>query len=413
MDTNQLVRITANDIGALGCSSGSQVDEVMKEAAGIHKLERIRLIKAMRQHPAFQHCSLLDCYQLSYYFYKVQLNEGDEMIREGSYQSYVYYVSKGKVERVEKEKQGWSESTVFEEDGCFPGLDSIINNQPASATYTVKQPSTIYVLNPSVLSYFIGGRYLKLPELIEKLRNPIDIPVLSAMKEAVDGIRFYKTGESVISMKTGFNALKGSHMLYLTEETEKLIQNFSELLHCVYCEETEEKHHHKEGLNYALAASVDLIQETELPSMINSLYSTVVEWLYPSEKTDDQLVEEKKLLNEEEVNKSLANIQAMNDMNDFTNEQILAVLHSFQFNTPIEIASYLLFILLSCISEPCTITKETFIQQATAAHILTPANQQELLQFFFDKKTTISFTDFINKLKATTTLPTSIQYSFH
>lgn len=407
LDAAQLARITADDIAALGCASGVVVDQVMKEAPGIHKMERFRLIKAMRQHPAFQQLSFADCYRLSYYFYKVNLDEGSMVSREGSHQSFVYYVQKGSIERHEKEKKGWEESTVLMKEGCFPGVDNIVNNQPSSADYVVKEPSTVYVLNPSVLAYFTGGRFTHINTILDLLRNPDDLSVSKMVEDAIQSISFYNMEESVQLMRTSFHAVKQSSVLHMDEAIESRIHQFIDLLDMIYLEETKDELKHKEGIDYLIASGVDSLQQYSIASLINSIQSYVMDWFYPTEEgeTCSPIIDEKAL------NERLDRFQRYHRLSDFSNEQIITVLHSFQYNTVEEIAAYLLYLSLNGVSEACTLNKSMFMKQATHAGMLTPDNQQTLLQFFFTNQDSLSFTEFLTKLQSSS-LPPVIQYLF-
>lgn len=122
--------------------TASTLQAVSKEAPGIHKLERFRLIRSMKQHPLFQSLGYRDLYRLSYYFYKVQLEQGDILSREGYNSSYLFYIDKGCVERTEGEKKGWKGSQRLLRSGSFPCLSSLIMNQPCDATYTVTEDHT-------------------------------------------------------------------------------------------------------------------------------------------------------------------------------------------------------------------------------------------------------------------------------
>lgn len=149
----------------------------------------------MKQHPLFQDLSFADMYRLSYFFYKVQLEQGDVLGKEGLYPSFVYFVADGSVRRQEQEKRAWKKTERTMRQGSFPGLASFVSNTPCDATYTVNEDhTTIYVCNPSVLLYFVGGRFLGMPQLLEQLRDPTADATLSFLKETVEGLRFYNTG---------------------------------------------------------------------------------------------------------------------------------------------------------------------------------------------------------------------------
>ena len=387
MDASQLVRITADDIAALGCASGGLIESVAREAPGIHRMERVQLIKAMKNHSAFQHLSFQDLYRLSYYFYKVDLDVGDTVSREGSFQSYVYFVNKGTIERKEEEK------AVLMEQGTFPGLDALMNNLPSPATYTVKTPTTVFVLDPAVLTYFTGGRFMRMRELLEQLRNPVDLALGKILWDAVDSISFLDAEESVTSMSTVFSAVKNNSGLVLTEEAEKEINLFTDLLGVVYEKKkpaTEESAEGSEG---------QTVEESFL-SLFSTVYSSVV-GLFVEQKEHEQKVGE--------LDKDLARYRKYNRLQEYSDEEIISILHSFQFKTVEEIATYLLYLLFTGTPEPCTVTRSMFIERGNATHILTPSNQQQILQFFFGDQESLSYAEFNSKIQYND-LPEVIQY---
>ena len=423
-DITQSFRIKADDIAALGCASGPVVDEVMKEAPGIHRHERLQLIKAMRQHPVFSNLSFWDCYKLSYYFYKVQLNEGDVISRKGSHQSYVYYVRDGAIERYQEKERGWSESKVLLEEGCFPGIDAVLNNQPSVANYTVKKDATIYLLNPSVLKYFVGGCFNQVNSLLDLLRNPNNLSIQTMVEDAIAKVSAINTEETKNSMNTGFTAVKNYEQIDVTEELEEKIHQLIQLLRSVYCEDEKEgkqdQHSHKEGYYYALATGIDYLKESSLLSAITSIQNFVMDLFYSSSSTSEtsetpETSETSETTNEEEptslesLSTTLERYQKYHHLSDYSDEQILALLHAFQLPSIEAIASYLFFISLTGISEACSLTKKQFVQQAKNAKFLTEVNEYELTRFFFGDKDSINYSDFITKLQASD-LPSCIQY---
>ena len=76
-DGFQLARFGEEAIAAAGCLSVSECEKLVKEAHGVHRGERWRVIRSMQKYPLFQHCTLWELYTLSYFFYKVELKKGD------------------------------------------------------------------------------------------------------------------------------------------------------------------------------------------------------------------------------------------------------------------------------------------------------------------------------------------------
>ena len=481
-DAQQLARITADDVAALACASAADVQAAAAPAVGIHKLERWRLIKSMKQHPLFQDLSFADMYRLSYFFYKVQLEQGDVLGKEGLYPSFVYFVADGSVRRQEQEKRAWKKTERTMRQGSFPGLASFVSNTPCDATYTVNEDhTTIYVCNPSVLLYFVGGRFLGMPQLLEQLRDPTADATLSFLKETVEGLRFYNTGDSVNRMREAFSAIQqGKEPLGVVDASlEERVHALVELLQHVNREPEKEKEQdsHKEGISYAASVGVKVLQTLQLPWIVNSLYSAIAP-LFTSEEGETRDAAEsaegkdageesvpnadgsaqspkkdmpteavngvtgedikevtseftskvtneptgeatkepakettqeiKPLLDEEKMNASLEHFLQRNDLNDYTDEQLLTTLESFRYASPEASARYLLFLLLSGVSEPCTLTRDVVEEQGRFAGIITDDNKNQILDFFFPSKNTIDLEEFIRLLESST-VPAAVQ----
>ena len=441
----QLVRITADDVAALGCVSASTLQAVSKEAPGIHKLERFRLIRSMKQHPLFQSLGYRDLYRLSYYFYKVQLEQGDILSREGYNSSYLFYIDKGCVERTEGEKKGWKGSQRLLRSGSFPCLSSLIMNQPCDATYTVTEDhTTVYVCDPAVLQYFTDSRFLGMDTILKQLRDPSTDAARALLKETVEGLRFYKMGDSVDRMNEGFKEVKSQKEpdIVIDEALEKRIHLLVSLLQRVFIEE-EDKKEHKEGVEFAASAGVQIMQSLQIPSIVNWVLGLFEPWGVSNQPSTDNTESASETnmnldsvdsssnpssddsssnpppivgqaesslppIDEKQINKALHQFLHRNNLNDYTDEQLLAVLMSFRYDSPSDSAAYLLFVLLAGISEPCRITREEFEKQAKLAGILTKENQNQLMEFFFHSKNTIDFEDYW-KLLHSSSIPSSIQ----
>lgn len=281
-------------------------------------------------------------------------------------------------------------------------MDAVLNNQPSTSDYVVRQPTTVYVLNPTVLASFLGGRYTQVNSLLSLLRDPDDLSMMRMLEDAVQRISFYNTNESVHGMKNGYSAVKLNHRLYLNDEIESRIHVLTELLELVFCEREKEPHSHKEGMDYVIATGIDSVEESSVVSMINSVYKFFADWLSPPKEGETQ-----ELIDEEEFKGKLDRYQKYNKLNDYSDDQIIAIFHSFQFQQVEDIARYLLFLSLTGVSEPCPVTQSMFLHQMTAAGILTDSNKQELLEFFGTNET-LSYVEYINKMKAGT-LPPAIQ----
>lgn len=448
-DGQELARITADDVAAIACVSSSTVQAVSKEAPGIHKLERFRLIRSMKRHPLFQNLSYKDLYRFSYYFYKVQLEQGDMLGREGYNPSFLYYIDTGSIKREEKEKRGWKESQRILRGGSFPCLSSLVMNQPCDATYTVAEDhTTVYVCNPSVLQYFTGSRFLGMEVILMQLRDPSADAAVALMKETVEGLRFYKTGDSVDRMHDGFEGVKSEKEpdMIVDEALEKRVHTFVTLLQRVFVEEVKEVKEHKEGSEYVASAGVQLLQTLQIPSVVNWIYEAVAPLFREDESEGDKIVTDTvntdppvsettsdpssntsqntppsvspdtkalntvatPLVDEEHINYALSQYLHRNNLNDYTNEQILSVLMAFRYDSPSDSAAYLLFLLLGGISEPCMIPRDEFEKQAKLAGILTEENRNQLIDFFFHSKNTIDYDDYWTLLHSSS-IPSSIQ----
>ena len=472
-DGQQLARITAKDVAAIASVSASAVQKVGREASGIHRQERFKLIRSMQNHPLFQGLSFGDLYRLSYYFYKVELEQGDILSREGTCPSFAYYISNGSVERTEHAKQGWAETTRTLRQGTFPAISALAANSGSDATYTVTSDHTVvYVCSPSVIWYFIGGRYTALEPILKNLRDPISDVMTTATKELVEGMKFYRMSENVSRLHDGLQAIQGASQSAKTSDLEKMASSSSstdaetaatpavngildsqvyDLVHLLQAAFPEEVHEdqdvHKEGMSYALSVGTQILQALQLPWLINTIYSyfTTQPTSDPSSssslstsplKNHEQLSEvnqdtdtgnagnskenenenENKnesvaaLIDEAKFNDALSHFLHRNNLNDYTDSHVLSLLTALRYEHPSQSAAYLLFIMLSGISEPCMITRDLVEKQATLAGILTQENKDEILDFLFHSKNTLDFDDYWKKM---TSSPDSIPKALH
>ena len=430
----------------------------------------------MKQHPLFQDLSFADLYRLSYFFYKVQLEQGDVLGKEGLYPSFVYFIANGSVKRQEEEKRAWKKTERTMRQGSFPGLASFVSNTPCDATYTVNEDhTTLYVCNPSVLLYFTGGRFLGMPQLLEQLRDPTADAMLSFLKETVEGLRFYNTGDSVTRMREAFSAIQqGKEPLGVVDESlEEQVHALVELMQHVNkeSEKEKEKDSHKEGISYAASVGVRVLQTLQVPWIVNSLYSAIAPFFTseesgtgdgvesvaeeetesgeestpvendsttqslnmksttqslnmksttqsPNMKSTTQspkddaaaqsTTETTPLLDEEKINASLEHFLQRNNLNDYTDEQLLTTLESFRYPSPEASARYLLFLLLSGVSEPCTLTRDVVEEQGRLAGIITDDNKNQILDFFFSSKNTLDLEEFLHLLESSS-VPAAVQ----
>ena len=437
-DGQQLVRITAEDVAALACISASSIQAVSKEAPGVHKLERLRLIRGMKQHPLFQNLSYSDLYRFSYYFYKTQLEQGDVLSREGTNVSYLFYIDQGSVERVEGEKKGWKGSQRLLRSGSFPCLSSLMMNRPCDATYSVSEDHTVvYVCDPAVLQYFTDSRFLGMESLLTQLRDPSTDAAQALLKETVDGLRFYKVGDSVDRMHEGFQEVKNQKesALVVDDVLETRIHSFVSLLQRVYLEEEDEKKEHKEGVEYVASVGVELLQSMRIGSILSWILGFNTSENQPTLDTvtdgsaDVEVNTENvnaspissdntspltnhsnatQPIDEEQIDQAFSHFLHRNNLNDYTDEQLLTVLMAFRYASPSDSAAYLLFVLLAGITEPCMITRDEFEKRAKLAGILTNDNQNQLMEYFFHSKNTIDFDEYW-KLLHSSIIPSSIQ----
>ena len=463
-DGQQLVRITAEDVAAIASVSASAVQKVGREASGIHKQERFKLIHSMQNHPLFQGLSFRDLYRLSYYFYKVELEQGDILSREGTCPSFAYYISSGSVERTEHAKQGWAETTRTLRQGTFPAISALAANSGSDATYTVASDHTVvYVCNPSVIWYFIGGRYTALTPVLQNLRDPTSDAMVTATKEIVEGMRFYRMSENVSRLHDGLQAIQSASQSAKTSDSEKvnpsssssttttssssaqtattssanelLHSQVSELVHLLQAtfpeEVREDQDVHKEGISYALSVGTQILQALQLPWLINTIYSYFTTQPAPDSSSSSSMDNREQsseietesdnskdserestttLIDETKFNDALAHFLHRNNLNDYTDAHVLSLLTALRYEYPAQSAAYLLFIMLSGISEPCMITRDLVEKQATLAGILTEDNTEEIMDFFFHSKNTLDFDDYWKKM---TSSPSSIPKALH
>ena len=316
-------------------------------------------------------------------------------------------------------------------------------NQPCDATYTVTEDhTTVYVCDPAVLQYFTDSRFLGMDTILKQLRDPSTDAARALLKETVEGLRFYKMGDSVDRMNEGFKEVKSQKEpdIVIDEALEKRIHLLVSLLQRVFIEE-EDKKEHKEGVEFAASAGVQIMQSLQIPSIVNWVLGLFEPWGVSNQPSTDNTESASETnmnldsvdsssnpssddsssnpppivgqaesslppIDEKQINKALHQFLHRNNLNDYTDEQLLAVLMSFRYDSPSDSAAYLLFVLLAGISEPCRITREEFEKQAKLAGILTKENQNQLMEFFFHSKNTIDFEDYW-KLLHSSSIPSS------
>ena len=158
-DGFQFPRFGEDGVAVIGSLSAEETEKEVRGAFGLHRGERWSVIRGMQKYPVFQHLTRWERFVLSYFFYKVELADGDAIGREGVSPGYACYVYRGCVERKAREKSGWRESQRSMKSGSFIGLDEIMTNSASACDYVAQGPTTVFVLNPAVLEYFVGGRF--------------------------------------------------------------------------------------------------------------------------------------------------------------------------------------------------------------------------------------------------------------
>lgn len=394
-DGFQLARFGEEAIAAAGCLSVSECEKLVKEAHGVHRGERWRVIRSMQKYPLFQHCTLWELYTLSYFFYKVELKKGDVIGKEGISPGYLCYVYDGCVERREREKKGWKAKEREMKKGCFIGMDEIMTNSVCPCDYTVTENTTVFVLNPSVLDYYVGGRFIQAGRMLNLYRHPSTLD-LSELESVVQGLRALNIQDGVVRMRTGYEMMRNDVSVRWSEEEVKKKEALVALLKVVYGDdETTEQtpHPHKEGVDYAVAAGIDAIQTLNLVDVVNTVYASVSEWF--GGKSEE-------LIDSAAAKQSVESVEKQNDLNDYSDVQIVAVLNALQFNDPAKAAKWLLYLKLCGSCEVCELRREDVALDGNEQE------KKEILDFLFHSKNTLSFDEFTERMK-NSTLPASLQ----
>ena len=182
----------------------------------------------------------------------------------------------------------------------------------------------------------------------------------------------------------------------LVKEEVKKKEALVALLKVVYGDdETTEQtpHPHKEGVDYAVAAGIDAIQTLNLVDVVNTVYASVSEWFGGKRE---------ELIDSAAAKQSVESAEKQNDLNDYSDVQILAVLNALQFNDPAKAAKWLLYLKVCGSCEVCELRRED---------VVLDGNEQEkkaILDFLFHSKNTLSFDEFTERMKSSA-LPTSLQ----
>ena len=220
----------------------------------------------------------------------------------------------------------------------------------------------------------------------------------------------------------------------MNEVLNTQVHELVHLLQAIFPEEVhEDRDIHKEGMSYALSVGTQILQALQLPWLINTIYSYFTaqpasdsssssstttmsvnnhEQSSESEKLPDTNKDSENgnesiatLIDEAKFNDALSHFLHRNNLNDYTDSHVLSLLTALRYEHPAQSAAYLLFIMLSGVSEPCMVTRDLVEKQATLAGILTQENKDEIMDFFFHSKNTLDFDDYWKKM---TSSPSSI-----
>ena len=375
-DAYQFPRFGEESVAVVGSLDADKTDHKMKEAHGLHRGERLNVIRGMQKYPLFQHLTKWEQFLLSYFFYKVELAEGDLIGKEGVSPGYACYVYRGCVERKARENQHCMKN------GSFLGLDEIMTNSASPCDYVVKSPTTVFVLHPAVLEYFVGGRFASFGQVLRMYRAPATED-LQQIERVVNGLRALDIKDGVRRMREGYAWLRREGV-EMAEETVVKKEAFVQLLRRVFDDdgttERAEGHRQKED---AVAAGIDASQQMGLIESINWF----VAFLFGGSNQASSVIEEKNVEATSDLNK-------LNTLSDFTDEQIAAVLQALQFDNPVKAAKWLLYLKLCGCSELCEMTKE-------AAR---DAVSKESVEFLFGGSQSLSFESFSDRI-ASSSLP--------
>lgn len=385
-DGFQFPRFGEDGVAVIGSLSAEETEKEVRGAFGLHRGERWSVIRGMQKYPVFQHLTGWERFVLSYFFYKVELADGDAIGREGVSPGYACYVYCGCVERKAREKSGWRESQRSMKSGSFIGLDEIMTNSASACDYVAQGPTTVFVLNPAVLEYFVGGRFSFFRQALTMYRAPA-AGDFKEIESVVNGLRALDIRDGVMRMREGYAWLKREGVA-MTEDTVAKKEKFVELLKGVFDDhgttERADRHEHKEGVDYAVAAGIDAIQQMGLIDAINSFFAAV----FGGSDQTSPVIEAK----------TVETIAKLNDLNDFTDEQIAAVLLALQCDDPTKAAKWLLYLKLCGCCELCEMTKEAASE----------AVSKESVDFLFGASPSLSFESFCNRV-ASSSLPAELQ----
>ena len=98
----------------------------------------------------------------------------------------------------------------------------------------------------------------------------------------------------------------------------------------------------------------------------------------------------------------MESVEKQNDLNDYSDVQIVAVLNALQFNDPAKAAKWLLYLKLCGSCEVCELRREDVALDGNEQE------KKEILDFLFHSKNTLSFDEFTERMK-NSTLPASLQ----
>lgn len=395
-DPLRIARITAGDVAVLGCADGKEFHSVRKEAFGIHRMERVRLAHQMKLHPVFARFSAFDRFLISLFFYKVKLPKGETLLREGKVPQFLLFVDQGSITRSNygsEKNQNTTDSdtnsvpTVMGR-GSFPALEALVHGRPSDATYTVQSDETVlFVLPPAVLEAFTGNRPFCTMHLLEQLRGPKITDVIKMVESIVKRFHFTRTDELLHQMRTSFSTICQEEPFEVDEATEERLISLSNLLEMLFPQKP------RQFISEQDSRETEMNEENEwfeIPSVLEALFQVISGLLIPSgdDESESQIVVEP---------------PKYQRLCDFGDDHILAALQSLLYKYPADSAKYLLFLELCGETELVTLPKEKFISNAKAAGILTEENKSELLGFFFDSSSVLTFDAFLKKLQSSST----------